>query len=123
MKRAIVLVMISSLVSFCASYESKPDGSVSDAGMDGAFQDGDVAVDADGSTGVVECSQAEPDCPQGLECLCCGANGPAPICLCTVACGSDDDCRPEPFGHCNTPSAGQEGVCTPEDFNCCWFCE
>jgi hypothetical protein len=109
MFRFQILVLVASFgLSGCAG-----DGDTQDAGVDGAGDDG----------GVVECSTSDNDCTAGLECLCCGSIGPAPICLCTTGCDSDPECTHPGHGTCNKPDPGSSGICTPADYNCCWFCQ
>ncbi len=93
-----------------------PDaGNASDAGN---------ATDAGHATDAGTAGDAGPLCSPtmpgrceagGVSCMCCPAGGPLNHCLCT-----DDDCTDAARPHCNQPSAGETGICTPLVFVCAW---
>ena len=93
-------------------------GGSTDGGDDGKTLDA-----GDGGNGGLECTPGQSRCQTGRECLCCGSIGPAPICLCTIACNSDLDCTYPGQPECNKPTPDAAGICTPTGYNCCWFCQ
>ena len=127
----MLLVLLSTIAAGCAYYDSGVDGSISDGQADGDGQpDGDAGPDkradwdADGGGGpVLKCTPNVTRCPTDLDCLCCGSIGPSPICLCSRPCEVDTSCQARGLSHCNTPDENHDGICTPPDFNCCWYCE
>jgi hypothetical protein len=116
MSRALVLLLLLGFfLPACADYDSGADGSISDGQADGSNGDADGLV--------LDCTQGVSACPNGLDCLCCGSIGPAPICLCTQTCKANSSCDVVGLSRCNTPGTDSDGICTPPDFNCCWYCE
>ena len=111
MIRIPFLVLILFLVAGGCGY----GGGSTDGGNDGKTQDG-------GDT-AYECTPGQSRCSVGLACLCCGSIGPAPICLCSSACNSNQDCTHPDLPECNKPGPDTAGICTPMDYNCCWYCQ
>ena len=111
--KAILALGLSLLLAGCGY-----GGGSTDGGNDGKTLDA-----ADGNNGGHECTPGQSRCPVGLECLCCGSIGPAPICLCSSACNSGADCTRSGLPECNKPGPDSAGICTPVDYNCCWFCQ
>jgi len=57
------------------------------------------------------------NCPTGTLCLCCTGSTD---CVCTIECGSDDDCNnssviDSSYDHCSGRTSGQD-ICTTEGF-------
>jgi hypothetical protein len=71
----------------------------------------------------IACTTGGPACPGNLSCLCCGSIGPKAICLCSEACTTSNLCKSTGLPLCNVPTGGDAGICTPNGFNCCWFCK
>ncbi len=111
--KAILALGMSLLLAGCGY-----GGGANDGGNDGKTLDG-----TNGGDIAYECSPGQSRCPTGLECLCCGSIGPAPICLCSTACNYDTDCTHPDLPECNQPSPDTAGICTPTGYNCCWFCQ
>ncbi|MFH2005058.1 MAG: hypothetical protein ABI333_00595 [bacterium] len=112
-KRWLVIVLLGFALVACGDDDS--------TGQDGSVGQ-DVGVGADAAP-VIECTPSVDQCPGSLSCECCGSIGPAAICVCTMACNTDNDCTNPDLPHCNTPGAGTPGICTTEDYNCCWMCQ
>jgi len=115
LRACLLLGLLGLFLPACADYDSGADGSVSDGRTDGAGGDTDELV--------LDCTPGVTSCPAGLTCLCCGSIGPSAICLCTQACKANSNCFVTGLSRCNTPGTDADGICTPPDFNCCWYCE
>jgi hypothetical protein len=114
MKRIPLLALVLFLVAGCGY-----GGGSTDGGSDGKTLD---AADGGGNGGF-ECTPGQSRCPVGLECLCCGSIGPSPVCLCSIACNSGQECTHPGQPECNKPGPDSAGICTPTGYNCCWGCD
>lgn len=113
-RKAILALGLSLILAGCGY-----GGGSSDGGNDGKTQDGGT----NGGDTAYECTPGYSRCSVGLACLCCGSIGPAPICLCTSACNSNQDCTHPDLPECNKPGPDTAGICTPTGYNCCWYCQ
>jgi hypothetical protein len=121
------------LLAACSDDTSASDAAAADQGAgqeagqagDGPLADGKTGDSTAGGDGAAtSCNPDAGGCKGGLQCLCCGSIGPKPICLCSRACKGDDDCGLVPGQPlCNAPAGSKAGICTPFDFNCCWYCK
>jgi hypothetical protein len=116
MKRIPFLALVLFVIAAGCGY----GGGSTDGGNDGKTLD---AADGNGGDASFECTPGQSRCPAGLECLCCGSIGPAPICLCSIACNSGQECTYPGQPECNQPTPDSAGICTPTGYNCCWFCQ